>query len=251
MFYLLTPFVPPGSHSPFRRRAPLLRKHQSRPHAPHKNARVRSPGRAVRTNPLVCFINRRDVFRANSSKQLSQAAPLASQSIPPAKVASLQSASQKDESSSHKETSSPSSPRSEGIREFYSSPSLTNVAKDSPLPPERGQNGTSAGGSARASAWAGPSSGWTNNNGPASTAAMGKPSLGRDPKSRARSRDYLKQYALGLKAISLSYVSQMLARDTISHIPSSVKSVAPQTACYESISSRHPSQCSIVRPDGL
>jgi len=193
------------------------------------------------------------VFRANSSKQLSQAAPLASQSIPPAKVASLQSASQKDESSSHKETSSPSSPRSEGIREFYSSPSLTNVAKDSPLPPERGQNGTSAGGSARASAWAGPSSssGWTNTNGPASTAAIGKPSLGRDPKSRARSRDYLKQYALGLKEVSLSYVSQMLARDTISHLPSSIKPVAPQTTCYESISSRHPSQRSIIRPDGL
>jgi striatin 1/3/4 len=138
------------------------------------------------------------VFRANSSKQLSQAASLASQSIPPAKVASLQSASQKDESASHKEGSSPSSPRSEGIRDFYSSPSFANVAKDSPLPPERGHNGTSATGSARASALAGPSStsGWANTNGPSSTAAIGKPSLGRDPKSRARSRDYLKQCAL-------------------------------------------------------
>jgi hypothetical protein len=87
---------------------------------------------------------------------------------------------------------------------FYSSPSLADAVKDSPLPPERGPNGTSAAGSTRASAWAGPSSsGWTNTNGPASTAAIGKPSLGRDPKSRARSRDYLKQYALDLKKLSI------------------------------------------------
>lgn len=52
-------------------------------------------------------------------------------------------------------------------------------------------------------AWAGPSSlsGWTNTNGPASTTGIGKPSLGRDPKSRARSRDYLKQYAFVLKRL--------------------------------------------------
>lgn len=118
-------------------------------------------------------------LRVERTKQLSQSGPHASQSIAPAKVASLQSSSQKDETSSHKEASSPSSPRSE----------------DSPLPPERGQNGTSAPGSAKAGAWAGPSSssGWTNTNGPASTTGIGKPSLGRDPKSRARSRDYLKQ----------------------------------------------------------
>jgi striatin 1/3/4 len=144
------------------------------------------------------------LFDASSSKQLSQLAPLASQSALPAKVASLQPASQKDETSSHKEGSSPSSPRSEGISLFYSSPSLADAVKDSPLPPERGPNGTSAAGSTRASAWAGPSSsGWTNTNGPASTAAIGKPSLGRDPKSRARSRDYLKQYAIGLKKLSI------------------------------------------------
>ncbi|KAI9509955.1 WD40-repeat-containing domain protein [Russula earlei] len=118
-------------------------------------------------------------LRVERSKQLSQSAPLASQSVPSAKAVSLQPPSQKDETSSHKEASSPSSPRSE----------------DSPLPPERGQNGALAGASARASAWAGPSSlsGWTNSNGPASAVAIGKPSLGRDPKSRARSRDYLKQ----------------------------------------------------------
>jgi striatin 1/3/4 len=38
-----------------------------------------------------------------------------------------------------------------------------------------------------------------SSNGPSSTAATGKPSLGRDPKSRARSRDYLKQYACSFK----------------------------------------------------
>jgi len=38
-----------------------------------------------------------------------------------------------------------------------------------------------------------------SSNGPGSTGAIGKPSLGRDPKSRARSRDYLKQYAYGFK----------------------------------------------------
>ncbi|KAI0295494.1 WD40-repeat-containing domain protein [Russula brevipes] len=107
-------------------------------------------------------------LRVERSKQLSQSAP-PSQSVPPAKLASLH----------HKEGSIPSSPRSE----------------DSPLPPERAPNGSSVVGSARASVWAGPpsSSGWTNTNGPPSTAPLGKPSLGRDPKSRARSRDYLKQ----------------------------------------------------------
>ncbi|KAI0306730.1 WD40-repeat-containing domain protein [Multifurca ochricompacta] len=96
-------------------------------------------------------------LRVERSKQLSQPPPT-SQSLPPTKVASLQSTSQKDETSSHKEGSSSSSPRSE------------------------------------ASTWAGQSSSsWTNTNGPASTAAIARPSLGRDPKSRARSRDYLKQ----------------------------------------------------------
>lgn len=117
-------------------------------------------------------------LRVERSKQLSQPASSASHSIPPAKVASLQSTSQKDETSSHKEGSSPSSPRSES----------------SPIPPERGSNGAAAVGSTRTSTWAGPStSSWMSSNGPSSTAAIGKPSLGRDPKSRARSRDYLKQ----------------------------------------------------------
>ncbi|KAI0273852.1 WD40-repeat-containing domain protein [Gloeopeniophorella convolvens] len=117
-------------------------------------------------------------LRVERSKQLSQPASSAGQSIPPAKLASLQSTSQKDETSSHKEGSSASSPHSE----------------DSPLPPERGTNGAVVAGSNRLSTWAGPSSSsWTNTNGPASLATMGKPQLGRDPKSRARSRDYLKQ----------------------------------------------------------
>lgn len=65
------------------------------------------------TSPI-CGITRHDMLHVSSTKQLSQPAPSASHSIPPAKVASLQSTSQKDETSSHKEGSSPSSPRSEG-----------------------------------------------------------------------------------------------------------------------------------------
>lgn len=66
-------------------------------------------------NTLLYCINSLTRFLPSSSKQLSQTGPLSSQSIPPTKVASLQSTSQKDETSSHKEGSSPSSPRSEGI----------------------------------------------------------------------------------------------------------------------------------------
>lgn len=73
------------------------------------------------------------------------------------------------------------------------------INQDSPLPPETRlsvgsiQNGSSAAGtSSKPPAWSAP---WSGLNGPPGTSAatLGKPPPGRDPKSRARSRDYLKQ----------------------------------------------------------
>jgi hypothetical protein len=81
--------------------------------------------RVERSVPILLSTVSRNVthFYANSSKQLSQSAP-PSQSVPPAKLASLQSTSQKDETSSHKEGSIPSSPRSEGIQVLFVSLTL-------------------------------------------------------------------------------------------------------------------------------
>ncbi|KAI0075489.1 WD40 repeat-like protein [Panus rudis PR-1116 ss-1] len=112
-------------------------------------------------------------LRVERTKQLKEPA---SQSVPPAKLALIQaqggSGIQKEDGYSHKEGSSGSSPRSE----------------DSPLP----QVGPMMNGST------GPSKAWSttwSGNGPTAATAgtLGKPPLGRDPKSRARSRDYLKQ----------------------------------------------------------
>ncbi|KAF8184970.1 WD40-repeat-containing domain protein [Mycena galopus ATCC 62051] len=117
-------------------------------------------------------------LRMERSKQLTQPPPTSS-SVPPAKLAAIQaltsSTSQKDDVQSHKEESSGSSPRSE----------------DSPLPDGRVNGVASVGPSGRPHSWAAGAN-WPN--GPAAAAAgLGKPPPGRDPKSRARSRDYLKQ----------------------------------------------------------
>ncbi|KAI0637251.1 WD40 repeat-like protein [Trametes polyzona] len=117
-------------------------------------------------------------LRVERSKQLTQPA---AQSVPPAKLASLQSqvalASQKDDASSG------SSPRSE----------------DSPLPPDRMSTGSVPNGAAsggppsRTQTWVGQTA-WSGVNPNAATVGtMGRPAPGRDPKSRARSRDFLKQ----------------------------------------------------------
>ncbi|KAI0327158.1 WD40 repeat-like protein [Cubamyces sp. BRFM 1775] len=117
-------------------------------------------------------------LRVERSKQLAQPA---AQSVPPAKLASLQSqialSSQKDDASSG------SSPRSE----------------DSPLPPDRMSvgsvpNGAASGGPpSRTQTWVGQTA-WSGVNPNAATVGtMGRPAVGRDPKSRARSRDFLKQ----------------------------------------------------------
>lgn len=97
------------------------------------------------------------VLRMERSKQLTQPGPSSKLGVIQAHESSIGS---KDDSGSHKEESSGSSPRSE----------------DSPLPESRLSNGgliLGAGGSPITS--------------------LGKAPLGRDPKSRARSRDYLKQ----------------------------------------------------------
>ncbi|TFK54848.1 WD40 repeat-like protein [Heliocybe sulcata] len=116
-------------------------------------------------------------LRMERSKQLSQPS-----SAPAPKAASVQAQNvQKDETGSHKEGSSGSSPRSEDIQ----------------LPPENRSVGSmpngapGAGPSGRPLTWAGN---FPLTNGPATgTVALGKPAPGRDPKSRARSRDFLKQ----------------------------------------------------------
>ncbi|KAF5365579.1 hypothetical protein D9758_003126 [Tetrapyrgos nigripes] len=107
-------------------------------------------------------------LRMERSKQLTQP----TSSVSPQKLATIQSQiAQKDDLSTHKAESSGSSPRSE----------------DSPLPDSRLPNGATLG---RPMSWAGLN--WIS--GPSGGAGgLGKPPPGRDPKSRARSRDYLKQ----------------------------------------------------------
>lgn len=110
-------------------------------------------------------------LKMERSKQLGQPS---SQSVPPAKLALLQS--QKEDGRSHKADSSGSSPRSD----------------DSPLPSEsRAPNGTQPSHQRGAPSLGG--SNWAGTGSGATGTGLGKPPPGRDPKSRARSRDYLKQ----------------------------------------------------------
>ncbi|KAI0933823.1 hypothetical protein AcV5_005866 [Taiwanofungus camphoratus] len=117
-------------------------------------------------------------LRVERSKQLAQSAP---QPVPPAKLATLQS--QMGQSSQKDDGSSGSSPRSE----------------DSPLPPDRmstgSTNGVLLGNAPKPQTWGSASVTWSIPNGPSAgtMGPLGKPPPGRDPKSRARSRDYLKQ----------------------------------------------------------
>ncbi|KAK2467079.1 hypothetical protein APHAL10511_001337 [Amanita phalloides] len=110
-------------------------------------------------------------LRMERSKQLTQ--PSSS-----SKVVAVQSqaTSSKDDAQIHKDDSGHSSPRSE----------------DSPLPDSRLPNGNSLlGTSGRPGSWG--SINWVNGPTGGSVAGLGKPPPGRDPKSRARSRDFLKQ----------------------------------------------------------
>jgi len=71
---------------------------------------------------------------------------------------------------------------------------------DVPLPPENQSslpslpNGTASGNASRPHTWG--TSNWPLNGAPPTAANSTKPPLGRDPKSRARSRDYIKQFVL-------------------------------------------------------
>ncbi|KAJ3806601.1 WD40 repeat-like protein [Lentinula lateritia] len=106
-------------------------------------------------------------LRMERSKQLNQPAP-------PAKLTLMQAQTLRDDLS--KEESSGSSPRSD----------------DSPLPDSRPPNGApSIGPSGRPGSWTGLN--WPSGPSANTLAGIGKPPPGRDPKSRARSRDYLKQ----------------------------------------------------------
>ncbi|KAF9557683.1 striatin-3 [Agrocybe pediades] len=112
-------------------------------------------------------------LRMERSKQLSQPTSHA------AKLSTIQAniaSSHKEDSQSQKGESGGSSPRSE----------------DSPLPDGRLPNGMSSNGpSGRPTSWG--IGNWSTLAGSGTIAGIGKPPLGRDPKSRARSRDYLKQ----------------------------------------------------------
>ncbi len=62
---------------------------------------------------------------------------------------------------------------------------------DIPLPDSRLANGSSNGPLGRPNSWS--TTNWSSLTGGGAIPGLGKPPLGRDPKSRARSRDYLKQ----------------------------------------------------------
>ncbi|KAI0028357.1 WD40-repeat-containing domain protein [Vararia minispora EC-137] len=113
-------------------------------------------------------------LRMERSKQLSQQI---STNAPQVKTGFSQTQAQKDDPVQKEESNGSSSPRSE----------------DSPLPPEsRIPNGIQAG-STRSVNW-GAGSTWSSGSGQTGIlTGIGKPPPGRDPKSRVRSREYLKQ----------------------------------------------------------
>ncbi|KAF9459358.1 WD40-repeat-containing domain protein [Collybia nuda] len=153
-------------------------------------------------------------LRMERSKQLTQ--PV-SQNNPPAKLAAIQGhaalSSQKDDVQSHKEDSGSSSPRSE----------------DSPLPDNRLPNGVPAAGSVgRPNSWGGTN--WSNAPAGGTVAGLGKPPPGRDPKSRARSRDYLKQCLQEISYLTSPQAMNPLPNRPIlnnSSIPLSLPNVPP------------------------
>jgi striatin 1/3/4 len=134
------------------------------------------------------------IIMCNSSKQLTAPTGTAQ----PSKLATLQQQGAKDDVQSHKDGSSGSSPRSDGacLSDSWGTVyfgvvfDIDTLTIDSPLPSERVPNGTSAP-PARQPSWPGTSANWSV--GLPSVGSVGKPPPGRDPKSRARSRDYLKQ----------------------------------------------------------
>ncbi|KAF9264960.1 WD40 repeat-like protein [Marasmius fiardii PR-910] len=152
-------------------------------------------------------------LRMERSKQLNQPQ---TQSVPPAKIASVQaqnaSSAQKDDTQANKVESGSSSPRSE----------------ESPLPDRLPNGAPSTGPPGRPGSWGGLT--WAN--GPASNtvAGLGKPPPGRDPKSRARSRDYLKQCLQEIQYLTSPQAMNPLPNRPLlnnSSIPLSLPNVPP------------------------
>ncbi|KAH6918770.1 striatin-3 [Coprinopsis sp. MPI-PUGE-AT-0042] len=155
-------------------------------------------------------------LRMERSKQLNQPA---TSSNPSSKLSTIQAATQKEDSQSQKPESGGSSPRSE----------------DSPLPEARLPNGTHSNGPAtRPNSW-GPGN-WAGAPaaGTAAAGAYGKPPPGRDPKSRARSRDYLKQCLQ-----EISYLTSPQAMNPLPNRPllnsSSIPMAIPNVPSFDSI----------------
>ncbi|GLB35160.1 putative WD domain, G-beta repeat [Lyophyllum shimeji] len=162
-------------------------------------------------------------LRMERSKQLTQTT---SQNVPPSKLAAIHnhiaSASQKEDAQSHKEESGSSSPRSE----------------DSPLPDSRLPNGAPAVGSlGRPGSWGAPN--WSNAPAPGAMPGLGKPPPGRDPKSRARSRDYLKQCLQ-----EISYLTSPQAMNPLPNRPllnsSSIPLSLPNVPSFDQIAYHRP-----------
>ncbi|KAG5645051.1 hypothetical protein DXG03_007230 [Asterophora parasitica] len=162
-------------------------------------------------------------LRMERSKQLTQPA---SQNVPPSKFAAIQnhnaSSSQKDDAQSHKEDSGSSSPRSE----------------DSPLPDSRLPNGAPAVGYlGRPGSWGGAN--WPVAPAGGAAPGIGKPPPGRDPKSRARSRDYLKQCLQ-----EISYLTSPQAMNPLPNRPllnnSSIPLSLPNVPSFDQIAYHRP-----------
>lgn len=85
-------------------------------------------------------------------------------------------------------------------------------------------------------------------NGTAGTLGnMGKPPPGRDPKSRARSRDYLKQFVTFHSSFppSVTIGLQMSSGNLVSHVPAS-REPAPKPATPQQPDASSPApQCSV------
>ncbi|KAJ3508200.1 hypothetical protein NLJ89_g5883 [Agrocybe chaxingu] len=153
-------------------------------------------------------------LRVERSKQLSQPA-----SIPPTKLSSIQAnvSASKEDSQSQKGESGGSSPRSE----------------DSPLPDARLPNGNSSNGpNTRPHSWG--ASNWANLPAGGTIAGLGKPPLGRDPKSRARSRDYLKQCLQEISYLTSPQAMNPLPNRPLLNNPSAPLSL-PNVPSFEQI----------------
>lgn len=129
---------------------------------------------------------------------------------------------------------------------------------DSPLPDSRLPNGAPTVGSlGRPGSWGGPN--WPNGLTGGTVAALGKPPPGRDPKSRARSRDYLKQYVFGSSRkiflphamLIVTNISQMSTGNFIFNISSSHEPTTQQTLAQQFLYTLITTQRSIFRPNSL